>query len=52
MLGSGLRGAPTGRVHDPWERDVTASPDSSVDKMPPSPCLQTAELSSSGCTAF
>ena len=33
MLGSSFRGAPTGRVHDPWERDVTASPDSSVDKM-------------------
>jgi hypothetical protein len=33
MLGSRLRGAATGRVHDPWERDVTASPDSSVDKM-------------------
>ena len=33
MLGSRLRGAPTGRVHDAGERDVTASPDSSVDKM-------------------
>jgi hypothetical protein len=33
MLGSSLRGAPTGRVHGPRERDVTASPDSSVDKM-------------------
>jgi hypothetical protein len=33
MLGRRLRGAPTGRVHDPGERDVTASPDSSVNKM-------------------
>ena len=33
MLGRKLRGAPTGRVHDPEERDVTAGPDSSVDKM-------------------
>lgn len=33
MLGRSLRGAPTGRVHDRGERDVTASPDSSVDKM-------------------
>ncbi len=33
MLGRRLRGPPTGRVHDPGERDVTASPDSSVDKM-------------------
>ena len=23
-------------MHDPWERDVTASPDSSIDKMPES----------------
>ena len=22
-------------MHDPWERDVTASPDSSIDKIPP-----------------
>lgn len=41
MLGSSLRGAPTGRVHGPWERDVTASPDSSVDKMS-DPLPQTA----------
>ncbi len=33
MLGSRLGGAPTGRVPDPGERDVTASPDSSVDKV-------------------
>jgi hypothetical protein len=33
MLGSRLRGVPTGRVPDFWERAVTASPDSSVDKM-------------------
>ena len=33
MLGSRLRRAPTGRVHGPRERDVTASPDSSDDKM-------------------
>ena len=34
MLGSRGRGrAPAGRIHEPWERDVTASPDSSVDKM-------------------
>ena len=35
MLGSGGRGrAPAGRIHEPWERDVTASPDSSIDKVP------------------
>ena len=35
MLGSRGRGrAPAGRIHDPWERDVTASPDSSIDKVP------------------
>ena len=33
MYGGRLRGAPTGRVYGPWERHVTASPDSSVDKM-------------------
>jgi hypothetical protein len=33
MLGSRLRGAPTGGVPDLGERAVTASPDSSVDKM-------------------
>jgi hypothetical protein len=33
MHGGRLRGAATGRVHEPRERDVTASPDSSVDKM-------------------
>jgi hypothetical protein len=34
MLGSGRGRAPAGRMHDPWERDVTASPDSSIDKIP------------------
>ena len=35
MLGSRGRGrAPAGRIHDPWERDVTASPDSSINKVP------------------
>ena len=34
MLGSRGRGrAPAGRIHDPWERDVTASPDSSINKV-------------------
>jgi hypothetical protein len=33
MLGSRLRGVPTGGVPDSVERAVTASPDSSVDKM-------------------
>ena len=35
MLGSGGRGrAPAGRIHEPWERDVTASPESSINKVP------------------
>src|SRR6478672_5234051 len=39
MLGSRGRGrAPAGRIHgrihEPWERDVTASPDSSINKVP------------------
>jgi len=38
MLGSGRGRAPAGRIHgrihDPWERDVTASPDSSLNKVP------------------
>ena len=42
MLGSRLRRAPSGRAHDPWERDVTASPDSSIDKMPPESLPQTS----------
>jgi len=33
MHGGRFRGAPPGRVHEPRECDVTASPDSSVDKM-------------------
>ncbi len=39
MLGSRLRGTSTGR---PRERDVTASPDSSIDKMPPESLPQTS----------
>ena len=35
MPGSARGRAATGRMHDPWERDVTATPDSSVDKIPP-----------------
>ena len=35
MLGSGGRGrAPAGRIHEPWGRDVTASPESSINKVP------------------
>ena len=33
MHGGSFRGAPPGCVHEPRECDVTASPDSSVDKM-------------------
>ena len=33
MHGDRFRGAPPGRMHELRERDVTASPDSSVDKM-------------------
>ena len=35
MLGSARGRAAAGRMHDPRERDVTASPDSSIDKIPP-----------------
>jgi hypothetical protein len=41
MLGSWRERVSTGRVH-PWERTVTVSPDSSVDKMPPESLPQTS----------
>lgn len=34
MLGSGRGRAPGVPIDDPWERDVTASPDSSINKAP------------------
>ncbi|MGH9505138.1 MAG: hypothetical protein ACRD20_19975 [Terriglobales bacterium] len=43
--------APVGRMHDPWEHDVTASPDSSIDKIPSEPLpgkLASEELRSAG----
>lgn len=37
MLGSRRGRVPAGRMHDPGERNVTASPDSSIDKIPAEP---------------